>query len=222
MSHNFPTNPILGKIFRPDETVYIVAGGPSLKTFNWDFLSDKTSIAINKSLYKVPSAKVLWWSDERFFRSHRAAIESHKASFKATAYISFYREQNPPWVNSYKFTKMRGYDETPDSLCHGNNSGYAAIHLAIKTGAKKIVLLGYDFKFDEDGSTHWHDGHHDENGRKFNHGEDSLTKNMLPNFKYLQIPALQHGVEIINANPESNLNIWPKRSLDDITNNQSS
>lgn len=216
MSHSFPTNPILGEIFKPDETVYIVAGGPSLRDFDFRRLDDKITIAINKSLSVLPNAKLLWWSDERFFRQHREEIAQHRAAYKATAYINFYREKNPDWVSSYSFSRMKGYDDRPEYLCHGNNSGYAALHLAIKLGAKKIILLGYDFKFDAQKNTHWHAGHFDELGRSMHQGEDSLTKNMLPNFQYLRIPALRHHVTIINANLDSNLDIWPRRSIEEV------
>ena len=189
-----------------------------MRGFDFRRLNDKTTIAINKSLLVLPKAKLLWWSDERFFRQHLEEIKKHKEAYKAKSYINCYREKNPEWVSSYSFSNsgMKGYDERPGYLCHGNNSGYAALHLAIKLGAKKIILLGYDFKFDAQKNSHWHDGHVDELGRSMWHGEDTLTKNMLPNFQHLQVPALRHRVIIINSNPDSNLDVWPRQSIEEL------
>jgi hypothetical protein len=48
-------------------------------------------------------------------------------------------------------TQMRDID------CFGN-SGIGSIQLAIKGGASKVILLGYDCKLTQ-GKTHWHGDH---------------------------------------------------------------
>ena len=51
-----------------------------------------------------------------------------------------------------------GLESARDTLAHGNNSGYAAINLAVHLGAARIVLLGYDMGNDGKVS-HFHEGY---------------------------------------------------------------
>lgn len=46
----------------------------------------------------------------------------------------------------------------PHTINHGLNSGYQAINLAYHTGAKRIILLGYDMQH-TGGKSHWHGDH---------------------------------------------------------------
>lgn len=211
----YPVNPVPYPVFNEDDIVYIVAGGPSLRGFDWRRLEQKKVIAINKALYACPNALVLYWTDERIWHSHRQAIEGHSARFKITAYNYVYSVVYPSEIFTYKFTGMRGFDDSKAGLCHGNNAGYAAINLAVKLGAKTLVLLGYDFRYSSQGESHWHDGHFLSDGTRVSHREETLTKKMLPNFESLRVPLLQNRVTVYNANLDSRLNVWPKITVEE-------
>ncbi len=45
-----------------------------------------------------------------------------------------------------------------EGIGHGDNSGYAALNLAVCLGANPIYLLGFDCKH-TNGKSHWHAGH---------------------------------------------------------------
>ena len=201
----YPVRLLPGPIFSGFDTVHICAGGPSLRNFDWERLAQKKVIAINKSLYSCPFAKVLWFSDEKFYWTNQRSIDEHPAPFKCTAYPSVYERAYPNHLYAYRFDSMRGFnDSDPTAINHGNNSGYSAICFAVKAGAKKIVLWGYDFKYDEEGHSHWHDGYGIERDASY------LTKKLLPCFDTLYSPLLCKRVEVFNANPDSNLKVWPR------------
>lgn len=187
----------------------VVGGGPSLIGFDFERLRRRRTIAINRSLEVVQDARVLWWSDAPFWRLHKDQITNHPAGFKATCSLGYQPLELPSWVNIYRLTGRGGFDPNPGCLCHGNNSGYAATHLAVHLGAKRIVLLGIDMRFGPKGETHFHSGHPTINS------EDTLTRYMVPFFSSLKAELDKLGVEVLNASPDSALQIWPRCSIDE-------
>lgn len=188
----------------------VVAGGPSLKGFDWARLEDKNVIAINRAYEFLPRAEVLYWSDEKFWRLHRDQLNAHPALWKATLARGYAEEDLlPKTVKQYRVTGVAGFDPAPGCIRHGNSSGFAAIHLAAHLGASSIILLGLDMKHGANGETHFHGGH----GRR--HYEESLTELMLPWFKTLAAPLAAAGISVINASPASALTVWPRVTIDE-------
>jgi len=86
-------------------------------------------------------------------------------------------------------------------VCGGGN----AINLAFHFGASRIVLMGYDMQ----NNGHFHD----------RHKRDSLPSN-YDRFRNAIKPMARHlknrGVEVINANPESALDCFPRVRFEEI------
>jgi hypothetical protein len=192
------------------QSVAIVAGGPSLRGFDWERLRGVPAIAINRAYEMMPFAPVLWWSDSRFWRQHKAALERHAAIWKATCFTNYLEEDAvPSWVTQYRMTETAGFDPDPRYLRSGNNSAFAAICLAAHLGAARLVLLGVDMRHGPAGETHYHGGH------GLPHSEDTLTTFMLPFFETLAAPLAALGIEVINASPDSALTVWPRCSIEE-------
>lgn len=194
------------------QPVYIVAGGPSLSGFDFGRLAGRQVVAINRALEVLPGAALVWWSDELFWLNNRARILAHDGQLLTALRPSDrLREPYPLRVKVWRFTGLSGYDPEPGCIRSGNNSGFAALHAAVKLGARKIVLLGYDF--DAPGpETHWHSGYGQHGGALWNR---VLQTKMLPYFESL-VPAFhERGVQIRVANPASRLVCWPRCSLED-------
>src|SRR5690606_1963602 len=102
---------------------------------------DKKVIAINKAIFRCPFAKIAWWADDRFWEENREEILAHPAPYKVTAYSDHVRFTYPDSVYAYKFSRTKGFDTSVGGICSGNNSGYACINLAVKLGARRLVLL---------------------------------------------------------------------------------
>ena len=165
------------------KTIYIVGGGPSLKTFNWNLLDGKTTLAINRAFQVLPNSNYLYWYDARVYNTYRSEIDNFTGQKFASRYIG----QSP--LNTTILEK-------PTT----NNSGSEAILLAIKLGYKRIYLLGYDMRVNKNESN-WHNGY--ESG-----SNPTIYPKFIASFNKMlsQIPA---DVEIFNCNPDSSLKVFP-------------
>lgn len=189
------------------EAVYLVGGGPSLKEFDWELLRGKRTIAINRAFQVLPWADIVYWTDAQFYRWYRSEINAFKG-MKITC-----RPVEVPAKDLIilQGVKDRGLDMRPTYICDGNNSGYGALNLAVKFGAKRIYLLGYDMH-SEEGATHWHNGY----ARRHNH---TIYKRLFSYFESA-VPVLEKmGVEVWNANPSSHLECFRKCKLEEALRN---
>lgn len=192
------------------QAVAIVAGGPSLREMDWERLRGVPAIAINRAYEVMPFAPVLWWSDSRFWRQHKAGLECHAAIWKATCFTNYHEQDAiPSWVTQYRMTETAGFDPDPRYLRSGNNSSYAAMCLATHLGAVRLVLFGVDMQHGSAGETHFHEGH------GLMHQEMTLTNYMLPFFDTLAAPLAERGIEVINASEQSALKTWPRCSIEE-------
>lgn len=200
---------MIPRIFDGQDAI-IVAGGPSLKGFDFGLLAGRNVIAINRAHEFVPGATVLWWTDARYWRRAASTLMTHAAPWKATGNLE-YELAELPWrgggVHQYLFTGATGFDENPEHLRHGWNSAHAAAHLAAHAGARRIILLGVDLR---------HDG--TPAGRNFHSGYDE--PGVLPDgvamwrtaFETLAPILATKGIEVINGSPDSALTVWPRCS----------
>lgn len=184
-----------------NETVYIVGGGPSLKNFDWSQLNGKKVIAINRAFQVLPDADVLYWTDSRFWKWYKEDIKR----FKGLKFTCRPYSPEAPDVTLLKAVNNRVLEMEPGHIAHGNNSGYAAINLAVKLGATKIYLLGYDMHSNKN-QTHWHEGY----DARHNHG---IYSKMIKTFNDLAPMLKQMNIRVFNANPDSKLDVFNKCSL---------
>jgi len=190
------------KLF-PNETIFIIGGGPSLKGFDFRTLSGKRTIAINKALLYMTDPDAVYWTDGRFYTWFKNEVDS----FKGLKFALRPGSQYTCDIKVLRKGKPYGLESDPQTLAHGFNSGYAAINLAYHLGAKRIVLLGFDME--EDGkNTHFHDGYPARST-----GNKMYIEKFLPGFKQLYDEIRLKGIEIINASPNSRLKVFPKITL---------
>lgn len=200
--------PPLPRIFE-GQICIVCAGGPSLRGFDWSRLAGRRVIAINRALEDVPTAPVLWWSDARFWNRHASAILAHRAAIKATTNVNYGGIILPDSVTQYRVTGHDGLDEDPRCLRHGNNSTYAATHMARHLGARRVIILGLDMRHGPGGASHYHSGH------GFQAHEETLADLMIPYFPSLAKALSAERIEVINASPDSALTCWPRCSIDE-------
>lgn len=186
------------------ETVYIIGGGPSLIGFDWTRLSGKRTIAVNKSILSYPNADAMYWTDSRVYGWNKSEIDK----FKGPKYTIRHHVTYPTDVKILRKSNKFGLEDSKDAICHGNNSGYAAINLAYLLGAKRIILLGYDMK--NDGSRgHYHDGYPVPVT-----GNNIYKDQFIPGFQIIADLLRQKNIEVYNASMTSALTVWPKISFD--------
>ena len=161
-------------------------------------------IVINDAFLWVPKAWALYGADYRWWRARAADVSRSFIENKFTVDESAVAEFHLKFVNCEDLHKpMPGLSQSMDSVRHGYSSGFQAMHLARNLGAKKIILLGYDY-----GAT----GQSHAAPAAFAYAtSDFMT--MVQAFN-LVAPALHNeGVYVVNATRESALGCFDKKSL---------
>lgn len=145
--------------------VLIMASGPSLNAEQiaaaqrWREASDKRRVmVINTTFQVVQWADILyacdarWWAVyyEEVLRCFRGELWSQTENARPLDF---------PKVKLVNSQRSAGLNRSFGVINTGNHSGYQAINLAWQSGARKMLLLGYDMKDGKDGKTHHHGEH---------------------------------------------------------------
>jgi len=199
-----------------DKPCFIVGGGPSLAKFNWDLLKGKLTIAINRA-YEMFDPTIIFGMDPSFVRHVLMNKYGDRArtKFKQSSATKIWVNGtgiNLPddiYVLKYWQNYLKGRRAFPltmkEGIGHGNNSGYGALNLAACLGANPIYLLGYDMKH-ENGKTHWHDGHPKQ-------PPDHVPGSFKEHFTTAAEILKTNEISVINLNPDSALNCFPKMEI---------
>ena len=172
-------------------TIACVASGPSLTSDDCDKLrsSEILIIAVNNSWRAAPfcfaiyAADCCWWEEY----SEDITIPAER------------------WCGD-NFTASRfGIGFLESKIPGSFNSGQRAIELAIRLGAQRVLLLGYDCSIRH--GEHWHGKHSTlANPDSFSvnrwHDEFERLRNAYP------------SIEILNCSRRTRLNCFPKMSLE--------
>jgi len=194
-------------------TVVCIGGGPSLTREDVEFACshDAFILGINDAYRIAPRLDALYGCDARWWLWHPAAMELD------CLLLSTAPELRSPKLNS-QFDRLNiigrgadlGLDLRPDHICTGSSSGYQAIGVAVHCGARRIVLIGYDY-FARPGRVHWFGDHPEVTPN----AEQVFHEMMAPKFSTLVEPLCSLGVEVWNATPDSALSQFPKVTIEE-------
>lgn len=153
-------------------------------------------VAVNDAFRLAPWADVLYAADSAWWK-----VNADDAL--AFVGLKFTADQMTPYrcVTRLKQTGLTGYDPEPGSVRTGGNSGYQALHLAIQSGAERVLLLGYDM-----GGAHYFGAH---KPPLRNTTPDTYLK-WRDRFAELN----GRGAHIINCTPGSALTCFPRGELE--------
>lgn len=177
------------------ETVVILAGGPSVNQQDLSLLSGRRVIAINSAWKLYPSADVLFFADGRWWQHFRPDFAGMCVSTGVTT---------SPRVKRLEKVEPVAMSTDPRNLALKTSSVSGAINLALHFGAGKIVLLGVDGK-QSNGRRHAHDDNYpwplidgcfDKHAAEFRQVAPSIP------------------VAVINCSPVSDLDLWPRMTLE--------
>ena len=189
------------------QTAFILGGGASLRGFDFERLRGSRIIAINRMFRLCPFADVVYFCDKHWWTLDGEEV---RRTFTGSHVITIGRVDDP-LVKRLRNMGAQGLSTSASGVKHGTNSGYQSINLAYLFGASRICLLGFDMKVAEDGVTHAHGGY----GTGAAEMAHVLGKRMLPFFDRLVEPLKIAGVDVINCNPDSALECWPKMPLEE-------
>ncbi len=132
------------------DTVAVLASGPSMSQEVADRVRHLRCIAVNTTHRLAPWAWAMHAADEEFWRHPETQDAQQFPGLK----FSFW---DIPGVTRLKIAGIEGWTDAADSLHTYSNSGAQAIQIAIKSGAKRVELYGFDMHR-RDGD-HWHGAH---------------------------------------------------------------
>jgi hypothetical protein len=185
------------------ETAFVVAGGPSVGSIDLELIRGQRVIAINSSYQAVPFADFIIFADTRWYEHYRSQLVDWKGRIISCSQTA----RSPQLLRVAR--RDRPSDDARDTLFVKKTTTTAAIELAVKLGAAKIVLLGVDGKNGPDGKTH----HHGRQpwqpvaGWEANHRNDLIQ---------LVEPLKARGVEVCHGTPGSVYDFWPTVALTDV------
>lgn len=190
------------------ETVALIGSGPSLTQEQCNAVRSLNTIAVNNAYLFCPWADIIYAADARWWGwnpqalklpAYKVSIEQHmKVEFPLDVHVLRNLDKGDP----------TGLSLDPTGLKTGCNSGYQALNLAVLLGAKRIILLGYDYRFDN-GRAHFPGGDHPVPSFE-NHLVGYAQK-----FSSIENKLIELGIEVLNATPGTALNAFPKVRLED-------
>lgn len=164
------------------------------------------TIAVNDAVRLAPWADVLYSSDVPWWkRFHRSGQTFAGLKYAASVGGRQLRDDYPwPDVTVLKNTGIAGLETNPNGLKNYNNSGGAAINLAVHFGAKRIVLLGYDMGLGPNHRKHFHG----------DVGNSSPYADFRRHIATMVEPLKALNVDVINCSRHTKLLCFPRMDLE--------
>jgi len=184
-------------------TVAVLASGPSMSQAVADSVRHLPRIAVNTTYQLAPDADVLYACDSKWWRANPEALACPGLKV-ALEPMPGELPNVPPDVRVLRNSGGEGYDPRPGYLRTLSNSGGQAIQVAAKSGAARILLLGFDMH-----GGHWHEPH------KLGNPRDKTYDRWISRMAGLALAMKNLGVEVLNCTPGSRLRCFPMRVLED-------
>lgn len=185
------------------QTCVILATGASLTQKDVDYAAARAPvIAISDAWRLCPQAFCLYSCDAKWWRYHQNVPQYKGLKVTLDDSLAF------PDVLCLKWRREEGwsgFDDDPEYLRTGKNSGYQALHLAAHFGFSRIILLGYDMR-----GEHFFGKHPKELD------VDTPFSEFIDAFKTIVEPLKERGVEVINCTPGSALPWFEKKHLKEV------
>lgn len=196
--------------WKPNQTIAIVATGPSLRGARLDGLAKFPVIAVNDSYRLVPFADILYACDPPWWRYHEFAPGFHGERWtQHQGPKSWPMEAAANGLRVIRSAAGHSISTDPGLIFTGWNSGFQALNLAILGGARRILLLGFDMRRD-DAASHWF-GEHPAPLRRSS-PYDAFVRAF--HNAAAEIEAL--GVKVVNCSPTSAITCFPRVPLESV------
>lgn len=187
-------------------TVAVMASGPSMSQEVADRVraAGLPAIVVNDTYRLAPWADILYAADRRWWEANPEAVtEFAGTKLVAQSGLAFSD------VILIQRSGNRGFDARPQFIRTGGNSGYAAVHIALHTGAARVLLLGFDMH-----GKHWFGSHSRRapNNRLLTDPSPHSFALWCERFNDLRGAA---GADIVNCTPGSALKAFRFSRLED-------
>lgn len=203
----------VGPPFWDDATAFLLGGGPSLTGFDFNRLLGLGHIcAVNQAMFGSPCECGVT-VDHSFVRNRVDQLRDfakHKPLYLCLG--NEWWKSDLPEIEGAIYLQScgnAGISRNPRLLNKGATSGYLALGVAVAKRAREIVLLGYDYKT-IGGAHHYHNTypwHHNAN--------DQSWSIWARRYGAASVDCRNMGIKVFNASLESELECFPKISLED-------
>lgn len=159
------------------------------------------AIAVNTTYRLAPWAWALYAADSEWWL--------HPSNTDALAFRGLKVSCQPvvPAVLQLRIAGRTGYDDAQDCVHTYSNSGAQAIQIAAKSGAARILLLGFDMH--RNNGDHWHGTH----PPGLRNTTDALYAKFVAQYTELAPHLEARGVEVVNCSDGSALTAFRKAPL---------
>lgn len=190
-----------------DEDVYIIGGGVSLESFDWELIKGKRTIGCNSAYILgheicniLVFGDVLWW--EKIGRKGTQEF----GGIVVGCVMGAKNLTREPWLLTMPRHGVLGFGTK--ALGFFGNTGGLAINLALILGAKRVFLLGFDMHLSENRKANWHDV-------RYEPARADVYKRFCNEFRRAagSLEKVFPGREIWNVTDDSDLNEFPKVSI---------
>lgn len=178
-------------------------------------------MASGASLTKADIERVKKWRESGEDRRVVVVNATYTGAPWADALVALDKDFWEVYKPEFDGLKLMGLSETAEkfggysmfgenhSLLRTGNSGYAAIDFAIKMGARKVVMLGFDAQLGTKGKSHWHADHPQplSNAKAVNKWADQAERLAA------EIPA---GVQVLNASRKTAITCFDRVKLEEV------
>ena len=189
-----------------DQDVFLIGGGTSLESFDWDQLKDELVIGCNDAFklgYDVCDI-CLFGDGLKWFTEFKDQLVEYKGTVITNSI--HLKDSRLDWL---WYIERDAIGVSKDKLGWNFSTGACAVALAILLGAKRIFLLGYDMQLSKKGKSNWHPNYIDspnpDSYGRFAKGFGSLKVSMTK-----ECP----DVEVINVTDDSRLDFYQKMPVD--------
>ena len=201
-----------------DAPAFCVGGGPSLHGFKFERLHGRGHvICVNQAMFDSPCECAVT-VDQIFVRNYADRLDA--VAKQRPLYLSLGNEwwkgglrliEGAIYLRSLARTGvLAGLSFDPEALTRAPTSGFAGLNIAVLKGAKRIYLLGYDYRAFDD-RHHYHDAY------EWHHKAiDQSWPVWAKHYEKAAQDCLDHGIEVINASEKSALPYFRKTTLDEV------
>jgi hypothetical protein len=176
-------------------------------------LKDRRVIGTNIAFLFGSWVNVLYFPDKAFYRENKKRMHDFK-NLKITDTGNLPVQEKHLQINIKRLRRCNqfGLSKEQNVLRWNCNAGAGAINLAYLFGVKRVCLLGFDMKADTTEKTHWHSGERNYHVVT----PDSTFKRFMKRFPMIAQDAKKLGMEILNVNPDSAIEDFPKVKLSEV------
>lgn len=191
------------------ETVFLIAGGPSVDTVDLNRLRGHRVVVVNSSYITYNKADALVFTDRRWWTKHRRRVQATFGGEVVT--LTPHHKELYDGLSVYDRQRSGGISNDPTRLAWWHTTMTTALNWVALKGAARIGVLGLDGKDAPDGRS-WHHEPHPARWGRYPHRYEMHGKAL----EATVAPLCAIGVEVFNLNPNSAHKMFEFASLEDV------